>query len=553
MPEKAGVIADFRCRFAYARDADARIGDAKFRIPDAITIEPSGSRLSAMGADGNDLSDFIASLAECVDSSIIYPPSIAEFSEPVRKGNVLLLPAERGTPDVRRGDIVLIPHLSKIDDPKLFVDLVVSVKEKAYDALLYAPGCALPWRLAFYAYFGIDVMDTAGLSTGDVAHTLDGPIPKDRFDPEHIAHELKREVRMVRHSLVSNTLRELVERRALVEPWMMAALRYSDLMLYHSMEYHYPIACEVNASSRESLNRPDIRRFRERVISRYERPPFANVLLLLPCSAKKPYANSRTHRVINDALESVGALGWVHRVVVTSPMGIVPEELDIVPPASCYDIPVIGVWDDNEKSMISACLEAYLTKNKYDYVINHASGDIPSLADSANESTLDGHALSKGSLEKLKQALSKQSGTFPGKQAHRAWRFDSVARFQFGAPLGIDAAKTRMETTHLFSGSEEVGKSEGSPIILMPAGGRRLLERKAHVVEIGDFPLKGDVFAPGVIAASEDFRMGDQVVAHTKGELRALGVATMPPREMVEMEKGIAIRVHTRSPRQSAP
>jgi predicted RNA-binding protein (TIGR00451 family) len=122
-----------------------------------------------------------------------------------------------------------------------------------------------------------------------------------------------------------------------------------------------------------------------------------------------------------------------------------------------------------------------------------------------------------------------------------------VSRFQFGVPLGIDAARTRRDTIHLFVKGREVGTSARTPIELEPGGGELLIQKKAHAVEIGDFPLKGDIFAPGVLSASDDFRTGDQVAAHAHGELRAVGMAVMTPKEMAEMERGTAIKVSIRA------
>jgi len=539
------VITDFRQRFAYARDADVTLYDITIRIPNVIHIEPRGSGISARDSDGTDVSDAVKGLAECIDTSIIYSPSLGEFSAPVRKGNILILPISSRIPEIQKGDIIVIPHLSRLDAPQQIVETLLTIKEKRYDAVVYAPGCGIPWRVALLAYLGVDLTDTAGIPLPrGMRYTADGLIPDDSSISD-LAGELRREIITIRHALAEGTLRELVERRSLVEPWMMAALRYSDIKEYEKMEYHYPVCSRVNASSREALNRPDVRRFRERVITRYEKPPFSDVLLLLPCSAKKPYSQSRTHQIINEIIRSVNATSRVHRVVVTSPLGVVPEELDILPPASSYDIPVIGIWDENEASMITSCLEAYLRKNKYAYIINHATDDIPSLRELSNETTLEGHPLSERSLENLKTRLQRYTGD-NDRSMLKVWRWKAVSRFQFGVSLEIDAVRTIRDTAHLYSKGELVGFSRSSFIIPSFAGAAQMMEKRVHLVEIGDFPLRGDIFAPGVTSTTQDFRIGDQVIAHAGGHPRAIGVAAMTPREMVELDRGIAIRVHTR-------
>src|SRR2546425_6401001 len=52
----------------------------------------------------------------------------------------------------------------------------------------------------------------------------------------------------------------------------------------------------MRAYASESLTRPEIVRFRRRIRERYGKPPSSRVLVLLPCSARKPYSTSRSHR-----------------------------------------------------------------------------------------------------------------------------------------------------------------------------------------------------------------------------------------------------------------
>ena len=83
--------------------------------------------------------------------------------------------------------------------------------------------------------------------------------------------------------------------------------------------------------------------------NRYEMPDgLDDVLILLPCSARKPYSSSRSHKAFRRAINHSSA----HEVVVTSPLGLVPRDLEEVWPAGHYDIPVTGDWtlDEIEKS-----------------------------------------------------------------------------------------------------------------------------------------------------------------------------------------------------------
>jgi archaeosine synthase len=107
---------------------------------------------------------------------------------------------------------------------------------------------------------------------------------------------------------------------------------------------------------------------------------------------------------------------------------------------------------------------------------------------------------------------------------------------------------------HLFSDKvqvkgHEVQSEEGQTLVaetiygtlaLSLEGGRRLAQRGAYVVRIGDFLPKGTVLAPGVEDADEQIRPGDEVIV--AGE-RAFGVgrARMSGWEMVSASRGIAV------------
>src|SRR5256886_11075972 len=96
------------------------------------------------------------------------------------------------------------------------------------------------------------------------------------------------------------------------------------------------------AYASESLHRPEVVRFRRRIRERYAKPPSARVLLLLPCSARKPYSTSRSHRRFRDAIVASANPTAVHEVIVTSPPGPNPPRLGRVYPAGAFTHP--GAW-----------------------------------------------------------------------------------------------------------------------------------------------------------------------------------------------------------------
>src|SRR2546428_8701211 len=205
--------------------------------------------------------------------------------------------------------------------PREFVAAVRGVRETLGPAKVVAvTGLATPSNLAILAYSGIDVVDSSRMlldSAGGLSHTADETVPVAEADrvacgcpacaagEAHAAHNdraLYREMLLVRNHLVHGRLRELVERRLANAPWNTAIVRHLDLREYGLVEAYTPVAGgEMLAYASESLTRPEIVRFRRRIRERYAKPPSSRVLVLLPCSARKPYSRSRSHRRVPPA------------------------------------------------------------------------------------------------------------------------------------------------------------------------------------------------------------------------------------------------------------
>jgi archaeosine synthase len=74
-------------------------------------------------------------------------------------------------------------------------------------------------------------------------------------------------------------------------------------------------------------------------------------------------------------------------------------------------------------------------------------------------------------------------------------------------------------------------------------GGKRLAESNSYWVEIEDFFPKGSIFACGIKEADDQIRIGDEAVVIHNGQVRGVGVALMNAEEMVESDRGEAIKL----------
>jgi archaeosine synthase len=87
---------------------------------------------------------------------------------------------------------------------------------------------------------------------------------------------------------------------------------------------------------------------------------------------------------------------------------------------------------------------------------------------------------------------------------------------------------------------------ERGMISLTIEGAKTLQENDLGVVHIGNFDLKGNLFAIGVESADNSLRKGDEAIIVREGEVVGVGVASMSGREMMELSRGEAVRVrHT--------
>jgi len=460
-----------------------------------------------------------------------------------------------------------------LDSPKFVAWLS---KAKSGPSLLrpfYCSLMGLPHRLAFLAYCGFDVFDSTSLimaaqtgtyltSFGQLAYDSLDELPCScpacssgrRSREELLQHNYNaalNEMKLVRHEISEGTIRDLVEARIRSDPWLIQNLRLMDIEEYPLQELHAPVkGARFHAGAKESLSRPEVVRWRKRIVERYRKPASARVLLLIPCSAKKPYSVSQSHMRFRKAIWESGKADIVHEVIVTSPLGLVPRELELFYPAQDYDIPVTGHWDREEKAMAEEAVSWLVTSQKYDLVISHL-GDEREPVNGVLKDFVDtsmGNPGSKESLKRLEEELRSFESDGPGR-GRLIDDMRSLCRFQFG-PGGerlCDVSRVVGRWPHLkiLKDDSQLAMLTGDRgmLSLTLDGGKVLAEFGTYCVEIEDFRPRGNLFAVGVEKASPDIRIGDDVVVTHAGEARAVGVAKMTPAEMELAERGEAVHI----------
>ena len=442
---------------------------------------------------------------------------------------------------------------------RALVDVVIKLRESVgYNVVLGFLGIAEPSTLALLAYMGVDLFDDSlckVLGSRGVRTIPEGLIESTGDVTESNVNDLMIECAKVSDFIRGGRLRELVDQRVSSSPISVAVLRVFDRVGYdYQEEAINNVGSRFSCNTTQSLRRPDVLRYRKTFMERYVKPPHKKVLLLLPCSAKKPYHTSKTHKRFSFSIHASNFDTVVHEVIVTSPLGVVPRELDCFYPANSYDIPVTGEWKCQEKEFIREMV-SHLMDQGYEKVISHLGEDtelIAGLRDDIVE-TVVGDSVSPASLTNLENALRDATvGMKVGDYAEdRKETIRSVLSFQFGKDIAdrimdentfgtgrFPYWKIQRNKVQLAMMSEERGAFS-----LTVDGGKVVAESGRNIVNMMDFELKGNLFAVGVIDADPGIRIGDEAVVMKNGEVVAVGVAVMSGKEMTQLKRGIAVKI----------
>lgn len=456
--------------------------------------------------------------------------------------------------------------------------------------LLWCPRVALPHRIPFLVYLGVDLLDTTegrlvaaqgmfldptlGVLGGEAARAervCDCPGCSEggpRAADLHAVETGRRALRHARAAAREGRLRELVEARLPAEPALAEMLRYADRDLSGPFEERMPVALDASRTYvvAEAHRRPEMVRFRARLRERYRPPPSKSVLLLVPCSKRKPYRTSRSHRRFQSALDGLAGLERVHLVSVSSPIGLVPRELEDVPPARQYDIPVTGDWSEEERVAVTDALDHLLRTGAYRSVVVHLAPEEYRFLRDRFPTALpvrwtlkDDRTTSPEGLRDLRgavtEALAGTGGVPGGPLAVVREELREVAAFQFGRPAAdrLFAEPIRLAGRPWFQrltdGTRDLAslREERGLFYLTVAGARRLGPDAALAVEVHPgVPLTGDLFVPGVRSASREIRAGDSVLLRKDGALAGVGEAVLPGPLLMELRRGLAVRVRHR-------
>jgi archaeosine synthase len=303
----------------------------------------------------------------------------------------------------------------------------------------------------------------------------------------------------------------------------------------------------VDYISGESLYRPEVVRWRRRIEERYIPPEDAAVAVLLPCSATKPYSASPSHRRFIAAIKrgAKGKRSLVHEAIMTSPLALVPRELENLYPACCYDTTVTGHWSEEEKEVLAKAIRSYAAKFKGE-LLCYAGEAYAEVCESLGIDVIaKDNLLSEDSLkaleERIREALMDKQGT--GYNPLEPLRKVADVQFGLGAGKALICEGARVRRGRIFYKGEQVAaiSERHGYLALTLRGGELLRDFSGYVVELSFFPKSNNIFTPGIEHAGEDIRPGDEVIVVYGDEVVGVGKALLNGSELAKAERGLGV------------
>ncbi|TFF99709.1 MAG: hypothetical protein EU540_06280 [Promethearchaeota archaeon] len=398
-------------------------------------------------------------------------------------------------PTIKNNDNVKILVLSDVFDNTLnyrnIIKTLLQIKRDLDNNLiLFASGKIIPKFYPMLVYLGIDLIDSSYLlylSSENFYDTIENLLPiykikylpcscvvcrsklknllEDKYSAEktkllclHNLITAENYLNKIKQYLNYEDFRAFVEKSSLDDTTLISMLKILDKECFKILRYETPIVQEnkiIKCLGASSYYRPDFQEFRERVVKYFSPEPSTTLILILPCSSKKPYSESKSHRQFYKVIRKFPEFPNFQEIILTSPLGAIPRQLENIYPVNSYDISVTGDWN-NEEIKIAAEMLVQILK-KYDNnipIICHLEGGYSEIVKKAQEklqhdfyfSEIHQRTTSVDSLNSLENLISNYKDKFSPKNEIKngdyflkTWirKFVKILDYQFGLGSGM--------------------------------------------------------------------------------------------------------------------
>jgi archaeosine synthase len=480
----------------------------------------------------------------------VLPPSLEDANAGEVQGTAALLPVswQRMNHDESLTDASLAPEIVVLTDalqlasqPGKLPLALLTLKHRFPGALLWTPGLGGPDNVGVLASMGVDLFDLARCREAEangVLLTAWGPrLPLDHEETslEAQAYHFMKALDEVRSSVENGTLRGLVEKQSLSSPRLVEHVRRHHALMREqegTLASHQPSSTSFPCYTSNALVDPLVEDWERFMTHDYQSPvKVRDVMILLPCSARKPYRLSKSHSQFFRAIASTGC----HEVMMTSPLGLVPRDLEDVWPAANYDVPVTGDWSSDELARVRRMLVALVERTGYKRIINHTNMDLSFLKLEVVNTREGQGATHFDALGRLSLAVKSAVSDFElrnQKNSHRLKeQFMSIARKTTRTDAWLErlAVKGKLPRWRLdLDGTQmAVWSIDRNGFSFSRAAIDLLHQHQAlpavHLKEGVDW--RGDVFAQMVLSFDASIRLGDDLRVLQSGEVVGLARA----------------------------
>ena len=462
-------------------------------------------------------------------------------------------------------DAVCLGDISSLlTHPSLLIKYLTLVKSWiSPNLMLYAPAVPSSY-VSILVYLGIDLFDLLFLELSKASSERQS---YSILEQEATSATFSQVLQLTRRALSTTKLRDLTRVFANSYPYLKTLLRISDSQL--SLEEGTPLYTPTLYCTDETdFTRPEVTRFRNRVKTRYI--PLSNLLgvIFLPCSAKKPYSQSKSHnlyrRIIQQNLK--GKRHFIEEFILTSPLGVVPRNLEYCFPAAHYDIPVTGEWSQIERQNLTQDLTDLFSKLQTSIpLVGYVKGAEREILENVCKQQKRQILILNQNIESLtsREALTEfavllnesfQNVPTSPRTPSQLLFLRTVANFQFGKGTGavlipdnvkIHGRKERglrvkLDGEHLLTFRPETGY-----LTLSLSAGRLLMHHAHNLVTFDGKKIIGStIFTKAIIKADSEIRPNEEViVVNQEGDLIAVGISRLSGDLLVKMKHGKGINI----------
>jgi predicted RNA-binding protein len=452
---------------------------------------------------------------------------------------------------------------SLLNHPIFLLDYIQSISEKiSPHCLIYAPSVPSLY-FPILSYLGIDLFDLTFLSATKNTNQIDNSV----LEYENTVESYTKTIQQVKQAIKSGKLRDLVRVYANSYPPLKSLLRQIDKN--ERIEQRTPIfgSKTLYCTDETDFSRPEVRRFRNRVSTRYTLSPKIQGVIFLPCSARKPYSLSKSHQYFRGTIHRTlkSKRHSISEVILTSPLGVVPRELEYTFPAAHYDIPVTGEWSRKEEENLKEDLRSFIMKcsesiTLVGYVKGAEKRILQQVGDELNREIhfIDSESTSltsKESLQNFKDLLLQKLKTIQRSEFNPNLQFlRAIADYQFGKGVGIRlipddvkiigrrelGLRIRHKNIHYLTFRPSIG------LLTLSIEAAKTLRGYAENIVIYDgIEIQGStLFANAISEASLNIRINDEVIVVNKqNEIIAVGQAYLPGELLMKMNRGPGVKL----------